>query len=224
MFKNLLHFPKSDWAPMCAMYIQKSVSYYLDNQGSCSVMLTGGMSAALVYAECTKQKLLTSTSGISFYFSDERAVPFNHPDSNYCNAISTLFIDPLSYVNNNIYPIVFDGSLLDIIAKNYEQMLPDSLDLLLLTFSSDGHIASIFPGDATLSEYFRKVLPVNNGGYSHPRLTITPRVILDAKLVCVLLNGEQKIQLFYEMIQDIRLFKSLPVGLLANATWLMSDG
>ena len=77
-------------------------------------------------------------------------------------------------------------------ARAYAAILPERLDLLVLGLGEDGHTASLFPGAASLAESVRRVLAVNAPAPPRDRLTITPPVILDARLVIGLVAGAKK--------------------------------
>ena len=63
-------------------------------------------------------------------------------------------------------------------AKNYEQLLPESIDIFLLSVGPDGHIASLFNLNSALQEKTRSVVSVVGPKPPLERLTIiTPRVI-----------------------------------------------
>src|SRR5205823_8567659 len=71
--------------------------------------------------------------------------------------------------------------------------LEQPLDLLLLGIGEDGHIASIFPGSAAVTERSRRVLAVADSPRPPPRrLTVTPRTIDEARGVAVLVTGSSK--------------------------------
>ena len=77
-------------------------------------------------------------------------------------------------------------------ARAYEAILPDRLDLLVLGLGDDGHTASLFPGAPSLAETRRRVLAVRAPRPPLDRLTITPPVILDARLTFGLVAGADK--------------------------------
>ncbi len=96
------------------------------------------------------------------FLADERAVPLNHPDSNY-DLLKTTLLDKLPVDQRpRVYPI--EARYLDNLpelASQYEQtlngvfgtaeprVLPE-FDLLILGCGPDGHLCSLFPGNPLL--------------------------------------------------------------------------
>jgi 6-phosphogluconolactonase len=85
-------------------------------------------------------------------------------------------------------------------AEEYEQQLHEAGDpefeLLLLGIGPDGHTASLFPGQDTVHERSRLVVPVPEAGLEPfvPRISFTFATIARAKKVVVLVTGAEKAQ------------------------------
>ena len=83
-------------------------------------------------------------------------------------------------------------------AEDYERELleegPPAFDLLMLGIGSDGHTASMFPDQPSVSERSRLVVGVDQAGLEPfvPRVTLTFPAIANAKTVVVLASGESK--------------------------------
>ena len=195
-------------------HIQHAVSTY----GVCNLMLTGGRSAHVLYKEWAKS-FHGLPKSIRIYFSDERAVPADHPESNFHLATSTLFpfgMPEFLIVNR----LAADAKNIDIATKNYDSILPDRIDILLLSMGEDGHIASMFPGSPALLETERKVMPIIGPKAPFQRLTITPLVIQAAKRVYVLAIGEEKRRKYEEALLEPEDISSIPARLVLDRTWI----
>jgi 6-phosphogluconolactonase len=108
-------------------------------------------------------------------------------------------------------------------ARAYEKLLPNQIDILLLTVGDDGHIASIFPGSKTVQEFDRLVVSSISPKYPYSRLTITPRVIKNARKVFVLAAGKHKKMIYEKALEDPSDLISMPVRLVLDRTWIFSD-
>jgi 6-phosphogluconolactonase len=65
-----------------------------------------------------------------------------------------------------------------------------AFDLAVLGLGTDGHTASLFPGDPALAERTRHVVRVER--VDHPRLTLTLPVLSAARVAMFLVTGAEK--------------------------------
>ncbi len=183
-----------------------------------TVVLTGGRSARLLYKEWSKFPEFSSTRNVDFFLGDERCVPVDHEQSNSRMVMRDLFgggVPP----GCRFFPMAIEGDK-ESRARDYEKMLPERVDVLLLSVGEDGHVASLFPGDAVLKEESRRVVPVTGPKAPHDRLTITPGVIRSARSVFLLAQGKVKAELLGRVLAG-GAAASLPVALAMDATWLL---
>ncbi len=152
-----------------------------------TVVLAGGQTPRAVYARLAKEKY--DWSAVDVFFSDERCVPPDHPGSNFKMAEEAL----LSQVPARVHRM--HGETCD--AAGYEEELRSvfgnglpAFDLAFLGMGTDGHTASLFPGDPALEETHRRVVKVARP--DHDRLTLTLPVLSASKLAVFLVSGEEK--------------------------------
>lgn len=186
-----------------------------------SICLTGGKTAMLLYENAAFQKLLFDRFK-HFFWGDERLVPPWHIESNYFMATQTLLRTP--FKNAKIHRIRGETLNLDDEISRYEKLLPSSFDLVLLSVGDDGHIASIFKQSRIIGELTRSLAYVANApSQLRGRITITPKVILSARNVVVLVRGKLRGRLMAEALREPSDLSSLPARLTIGRSWIM-DG
>jgi len=104
--------------------------------------------------------------------------------------------------------------------EEYSNLLPDALDILLLSMGEDGHFASIFPGSDSVFENEKKVIYTRGPRYPKNRITITPKMVSNAKKVYVMALGNKKYLKFKDIFLDPADIKSFPARLLLGSTWV----
>src|SRR5215210_1488058 len=159
------------------------------------IVLTGGSTPRGAYAIAAEQD--ADWSDATVWFSDERCVPPDHPDSNFAMAQRAL----LSRLTHPPRVMRMEGELgHDAAAGAYEALVREHLgndprfDLVLLGIGPDAHVASLFPGKPELDETGRLVAGVPLAGMEPqvPRVTLTLPVINRARVVAFLVSGADK--------------------------------
>ncbi len=145
--------------------------------------LTGGSAAKLLYPELAKLDL--EWKRVQFYLSDERCVPSSSPDSNYKLIRDLIPMATVRRVRTELKPYQA--------AAEYGGALPPQLDLVLLGMGEDGHVASLFPGHALLTETKRKVVAITDSPKPPAeRITMTLPALTGAKATWFVVVGEAK--------------------------------
>lgn len=149
------------------------------------VALSGGSAPKPLYERLTGEYASAiDWSKVHLFWSDERDVPLDHPDSNYKMAMEAGF-QRLPIPEKQIHPFVD--------ADTYEKLLEEApMDLVLLGMGADGHTASLFPKTHALHSGER--LAVDNFLTDKDiwRRTFTFKAIGQATHVFVLVFGEDK--------------------------------
>ena len=197
-----------------------AIEEVLADRGSCGVMLTGGKSAERLYRALAALEAFRGLAGVDFYFGDERCVAPTSQDSNYGLVMGTLFT---AGVPDGCRVWRMKAEMLDreVAALQYEAILPERIDVLLLGVGEDGHIASLFPGSQALRETSRRVVAVAGPKPPRARLTITPSVVVGARYSFVLAPGERKAGLLAQSFGLPDSSADLPAKLAAGAVWLL---
>ena len=151
--------------------------------------------------------------------ADERAVPAGAAERND-RLIRDTLLRPLGIAEARLKPMRAEADDLDAAAREYERELESPLDLLLLGAGPDGHIASLFPRRAAVDERERRVVAVLDSPKPPPcRLTLTPRAIAEARLVCVLAAGEAKAAAVARALGGSATPGECPAVLVAERDW-----
>ena len=192
-----------EWATEAASLTQKLRWEAVTERGLFLIALSGGRTPEQLYrrlasAPFCDQGEWTSTQ---FFFSDERCVPANDPDSNFHLANETLF-RPLDIPLHQIHRMACEQADADVAARDYERLLRTvtktpreecpRFDLILLGIGPDGHTASLFPGTDAVQERRRCVTVGHAPSSPRTRLTLTLGVINQATVVLFLVTGEAK--------------------------------
>jgi len=191
-------------------------------RGRCAVALAGGTTPRAAYEVLGASALAAAVpwAAISWYFGDERAVPPDHPESNYRAACETLFAHRPE-ARERVYRMPAEAADLELAARAYGELLPDPLDLILLGIGEDGHTASLFPGSPALGERSARVVVVSGPKPPNPRLTVTPPVIEAAREVLVLVSGASKAEALVRALEGPLDVTAVPAQLARAGTWIV---
>ena len=201
------------------------------SRGRFSVALAGGDTPRRLYRRLAAEASV-DWSRAELFFGDDRAVGPEHPDSNYRMARETL-LAPAGIAASRVHRIEAERADLDAAARAYEdelarvlgaaEGLPPRLDMVLLGMGADGHTASLFPHSAALLERQRAVVANDAPGYGQ-RITFTFPLILRARRVVVLVQGEAKAATLAEVLEGRPDPERLPAQRLRAArdvAWLV---
>ncbi|MES9993582.1 MAG: 6-phosphogluconolactonase [Candidatus Thiodiazotropha sp.] len=208
---------QAEFVEQAERWLLSKIQKVLESSQRCHLMLAGGATPLPLYqrlAECQE----IPWSHINLYFGDERCVPINTPESNYFSVMNSLFPHGDRPEGMNVYRMCGEEEP-DKAARAYELVLPQRIDILLLGVGDDGHTASIFPGSVVLDEQQRRVMPAIAVKPPLQRLTITPAVILDARNILVLVQGEEKA----DAVRSALVTQSVPAALALGGDWLMDN-
>ncbi len=168
------------------------------------VALAGGRIASLFFDAVTEHAVATNISfeHVHFFWSDERCVPPDHPDSNFRVAEKEL-LRPLGIAADRIHRIKGElkpadavteaNAAIGLVAPLNDAGLP-VLDLVLLGMGEDGHVASLFPNaPASVVECQTPFVAVRSSSKPPPlRISMSYAAIATARQVWVLVDGAHK--------------------------------
>jgi len=183
----------------------------VEQRGSFTVALSGGSTPKLLF------ELLADPnqpfrdqipwSNIHFFWSDERHVPPDHPDSNYRMANEAM-LSRVPVAEKNVHRVPSENPDAEKAAREYEQTLIETtqqslpqLDLILLGLGPDGHTASLFPGTDVLHETKRLVAAPWVEKFQSYRITMTLPLLNNGASVVFLVSGAEKTKIVKEVLE-----------------------
>jgi 6-phosphogluconolactonase len=181
----------------------------VEQRGSFTVALSGGSTPKLLFElladpnEPFRDQI--SWSNIRFFWSDERHVPPDHPESNYRMANEAM-LSRVPVAKDNVHRVPSENPNAAEAASQYEQTLIETsqqtlprLDLILLGLGPDGHTASIFPGSEVLHETQRLVAAPFVEKFQSYRITMTLPLLNNGASVVFLVSGSEKAKIVKEI-------------------------
>lgn len=175
-------------------------------RGRFSVALPGGSVATSCFPALAAAPV--DWRRTDFFWGDERAVPPDHPDSNYGLAWR-LWLEPAGVPAERIHRMPADAADLPGAARAYEAELtraagaPPRLDVALLGVGPDGHVCSLFEGHRLLAERTALVAAIEDSPKPPPRrLTLTLPALAAARLVVVVATGSGKAPVVRAAVTD----------------------
>jgi 6-phosphogluconolactonase len=201
-------------AQRSAEWLAEAIRQTLARGGRCSFALSGGKTVGPIYRTLAAMPL--PWERVDFYFADERCVPPDHLESNYFLADENLF-RPAGVKLDQVRRMQGEREDREAAARDYEALLPPTLDVVLLGMGEDGHTASLFPGLEAVEERVRRVLAVVGPKPPPWRLTLTLPVLVGARKVLFAVAGEGK----KDALRRVLAGEELPAAQVTNAEWIV---
>ena len=189
--------------------------------GHFTVALTGGNTVKDLYKLLAHPPYVEKIDWAKgrFFWGDERMVPPDHPESNYGQS-HHLFLRHVNVKPRNINRIRGEWEPLAAV-EDYQNRLRENaskgldwprFDLVLLGMGTDGHIASIFPGELSIENNTSPVIAVTADYQGRPgkRVTLTPVVFNSARYIFFLVTGENKAPILKKVLCGDGVSNKLP--------------
>ncbi|MCK5645046.1 MAG: 6-phosphogluconolactonase, partial [Gammaproteobacteria bacterium] len=202
-------------APALAVAVAGLIARQLNDviaaDGSASLVVPGGNTAKLVLPALATENV--AWSKVTVTLADERWVSADHPDSNEQIVRETLLRGKaakarlISLKTEASHPSQAIQKLDTRLSK-----LPRPFSCVFLGMGEDGHIASLFPGYA----------PDDNCDFvatdrpDHPRISLSPSRLLDARLIVLAISGDKKRETLNRAMEPGPV-EEFPVRMLINA-------
>src|SRR5262249_5855779 len=185
---------------------------FIARENQFAVALSGGHTPRELYRQLASDEFRPQVdwAKVQVFWSDERAVPPDHPDSNYGMARRELLVR-VPIPSANVHRMEAERADIGRAAQEYEEVLRRylSLDargfprfhLILLGMGPDGHTASLFPGARELRRTLRWVSTPLHPTFGTRRLTLPLPVLNAAHRVLFLITGAEKAAALRDVIE-----------------------
>ena len=195
-----------DLAPAFAEWTADKLRSAIAERGAALLVVSGGKTPARYFEALSSMPL--DWTRVAVTLADERRVPDDSPRSNARLVREALL--------RNHATVASFTPLADVRLSESQELsaasarlasLPLPADVVVLGMGDDGHTASWFPGADGLREAMdpsarRLVAPIQAPGATEPRLTLTGRVILRARTIALLIEGQDKLNTLSEALAD----------------------
>ena len=205
----------------------------VERKGQFVVAISGGTTPRSFHKMLAQEPYLSDIrwDRIHLFWVDERCVHENHPASNY-GAAKKDFLNRLPVSQNQIHAMPGDvppeegaskyqRELIDFFQREHEEL--PVFDLLFLGAGTDGHTASLFPGQQALKEREALVVAVKGGNPNVDRLTLTYPVLNQACHTVFLVSGRAKSEILKTIFENRQ--AGLPAQMIqpinGTLTWLV---
>lgn len=215
----------------CVKHFIYCATHAIETHGKFFVALSGGTTPIAVYTLLsTHYAKALDWSKVYLFWSDERSVPPDHPESNYLRAMNS-GLGTLPIPSSQIFRMQAEEHIKDH-AKAYETLIHKTLhhepfDLIILGMGDDGHTASLFPNTEALHEKTHDVVANYVPQKKTWRMTMTFKCINEALNIALYVLGDAKKEtfktIFYEK-DPVLLPPSAHVGSKEHpALWILDQ-
>jgi 6-phosphogluconolactonase len=202
---------------------------------SLTIAVSGGNTPRLLFSVLSeKYSMAVDWSVVKLFWVDERCVPPDHTDSNF-GMTNKILLGKIEIPSENVFRIRGEDDPVKEAAR-YSGVIDNQIrqknsipvfDIVLLGMGEDGHTASIFPGNEKLFSS-----KINCDVAVHPvsgqkRITMTGKVINNARSVFFLVTGKNKADIVNEIFRNSAVSGMFPAAharsLNGITTWLLDS-
>jgi 6-phosphogluconolactonase len=204
-------------------------------RGMFSVALAGGNTPRSLYALLATDEFASRVpwDRTQVYFSDERFVPADSPESNQRMATEAL-LSRVPIPERFVHRVATTDASPDEAAALYEEGIRRTLsaapgevprfDLVMLGLGPDGHTASLFPGSEALNAVDYLVAANFVEEKDSWRITFTYPLINAARCIMFLVEGESKSAIVSRVLAGEDLPAARVRSEQGRVVWLLDDG
>ena len=193
-----------------AEYVAQQARRAVADRAEFALAVSGGRTPRAMFARLADE---LPWEKVTIYQVDERVAPEGHTDRNLTRLRARLPAEAQA----NVRPMPVEASDLETAAADYARSLPDRFDLVHLGLGTDGHTASLVPGDPALEIRDRDVA-ITGEYMGRRRMTLTFPALDRAHQVLWLVTGEDKA----DALRRLRVGdRSIPAGRVSTANALI---
>ncbi|MEQ8219646.1 MAG: 6-phosphogluconolactonase [Arenibacter sp.] len=218
--------------------VAKNFSDYLEalikENKTSHIALSGGSTPKVVFDYMAAHYKDVDWSTVHLYWGDERCVPPTDSESNYKMTVDHL-LSKINIPKDNIHRVRGED-LPELEAGRYGKVLEEELpiannmpqfDLVILGMGDDGHTASIFPHEIGLWDSTNNCEVAIHPDSGQRRITITGKMINNAKTVAFLVTGGSKAEKVRSIIAKEEGHESYPASLVSPSSgeliWFLDE-
>ncbi|MEH6408245.1 MAG: 6-phosphogluconolactonase [Leeuwenhoekiella sp.] len=198
-----------------------------------NVALSGGSTPKIVFDYLAVEYAdKIDWTKVFLYWGDERCVPPSDDESNYKMTVAHL-LSKIKIPEANIFRVLGENDPEEE-AIRYSKMISENLpiengipqfDLVMLGMGDDGHTASVFPYNIELWDAAENCKVALHPDSGQKRVTITGKIINNAKEVAFLVTGAGKTEKVTQIIKKSGNYADYPANLVdpksGNLVWFL---
>lgn len=206
---------KDETIAFCVAQLVEIANQSIRDNGRFTIAVSGGSTPNAIYKELAKTaKDKVDWNNVFLFWSDERSVPPDHPDSNYTNAMQAGLKD-LPIPKDQIFRMIGEGNI-EINALDYDHLIQkkiphDTFDVVMLGMGEDGHTASLFPKTHGLHADKRLVIANYVPRLETWRMSLTYDAINRARYRLIYVIGKNKAHMVKEIFSNHYVPDDLPI-------------
>lgn len=186
----------AELADALATRVAGALTAAIKARGRATLAVSGGSTPKTFFVALSK--LPIAWEQVTVTLVDERMVPTSNERSNH--RLASLFLLQNRAAEAGFVPLYAangDARTMAIAAAEKIDALALPLDVVVLGMGTDGHTASFFPGGTTLAAVTdpacsQSVMAIEAPGAGEPRLTLTLPRIVEAGLIVLHIEGDEK--------------------------------
>jgi 6-phosphogluconolactonase len=206
-----------------SLYIAKGLKDIPHIKEKVSIVLSGGNTPQYIFNFIVNSdyKKTIKWNRIHFFWSDERCVPPEHPESNY-GMTQNLLLRHIPIPQKNIHRIQGEFEPLEE-AKEYSNEIIKNVnikngipcfDWIILGMGTDGHTASIFPDSIKIFNSEKLCEVTQHPVTKQNRITLTGKVLNNAERTTFIITGKEKSVIVDSIINKKPGYEKYPAGLV----------